>query len=364
MDSTNTPLVVVTYGDLRDGSDALDLKIEQAFGGGRLGILAVSAVPRLQEGRQRLLLLAPQLANLPDEVKAMYEDPGSSYNFGWSQGKEAMKNGKVDSCKGSFYANPEVDCPTDDPVLREAYPTYCRPNVWPTDHLSMLEGAFKEVGGLMVQVGRLVLAACDRYLAGRCVPGQGKAGSRGSSSLVGSVGDSQCHKGRLLHYFPPPEPSSSSGNQNKVEEDSWCGWHRDHGALTGLLSAMYVRNGIEVPCPDTAACLYVRTRSGDVVKVALAPDCIAYQMGEAIELKSGGLLQATPHMVRAPSPNLAAGVSRNTLAVFMQPRWDAVLDPLYSASSENASAAANVPGWQPGMSFGDFTQLRIGQYYS
>lgn len=40
------------------------------------------------------------------------------------------------------------------------------------------------------------------------------------------------HIGRILHYFP---------FENKGDtEDDWCGWHNDHGSLTGLTSAMYV----------------------------------------------------------------------------------------------------------------------------
>lgn len=38
-----------------------------------------------------------------------------------------------------------------------------------------------------------------------------------------------------------------------------------------------------------------------------------------MQVHSGGVLRATPHYVRAPSSPAAAGVARNTLAVFMQP---------------------------------------------
>ncbi len=38
-------------------------------------------------------------------------------------------------------------------------------------------------------------------------------------------------KARLLHYFPAAKDSI---------EDDWCGWHNDHGSLTGLTSSMYV----------------------------------------------------------------------------------------------------------------------------
>lgn len=44
------------------------------------------------------------------------------------------------------------------------------------------------------------------------------------------------------------------------------------------------------------------------------------QVGESMQIHSGGLLQATPHFVRSASSPAAAGVSRNTFAVFMQPR--------------------------------------------
>ena len=30
------------------------------------------------------------------------------------------------------------------------------------------------------------------------------------------------------------------GNDPKDAENDWCGWHNDHGTLTGLASAMYL----------------------------------------------------------------------------------------------------------------------------
>lgn len=49
---------------------------------------------------------------------------------------------------------------------------------------------------------------------------------------------------------------------------SWCGWHIDHGSLTGLLTrGMFMRDAVELPSPDSASGLYVKTRSGQVIKV-------------------------------------------------------------------------------------------------
>lgn len=35
----------------------------------------------------------------------------------------------------------------------------------------------------------------------------------------------------------------------------------------GLTSGMFVREAVEIPCPDSAAGLYIRTRTGQIVKV-------------------------------------------------------------------------------------------------
>lgn len=83
---------------------------------------------------------------------------------------------------------------------------------------------------------------------------------------------------------------------------------------------MYIdAQGQEVPNPDPASGLYIRDRHGDIVKAAIPPDCIAFQVGEALQIHSGGRLRATPHYVRAAGGPCAAGISRNTFAVFMQP---------------------------------------------
>lgn len=82
------------------------------------------------------------MQSLPDEVKAMYADPTSTYNFGWSHGVETLANGLPDKYKGSYYANPLLDVPTTDEALMRQYPSYCRPNIWPTKHLPEFQTAF------------------------------------------------------------------------------------------------------------------------------------------------------------------------------------------------------------------------------
>jgi hypothetical protein len=142
----------------------------QAFGPAGLGICTVSGVPGLPELRQQLLPLALQFAGLPEGVRQRYEDPASRFNFGWSCGRETLEGGRPDTGKGSFYANPLLDTPTTDPGLLRAYPSYCRPNLWPRSELPQLEAAFKALGALIIQVGLLLTRHCDKYLAARGHP--------------------------------------------------------------------------------------------------------------------------------------------------------------------------------------------------
>jgi isopenicillin N synthase-like dioxygenase len=66
-----------------------------------------------------------------------------------------------------------------------------------------------------------------------------------------------------------------------------------------------------------------------IVQVAIPPCDVAFQVGEAWQIASGGMLRATPHCVRATpagASKSAPRVSRNTFAVFMQPSVTASLD--------------------------------------
>ena len=80
------------------------------------------------------------------------------------------------------------------------------------------------------------------------------------------------------------ENDSGKNNKEKEEED-WCGWHTDHGSLTGLTSAMYMKGDKAVPNPDPQAGLYIRARQdGEVTQAPIPADQIAYQMGEAMQV--------------------------------------------------------------------------------
>ncbi|KAJ0031017.1 hypothetical protein Pint_13122 [Pistacia integerrima] len=168
---------------------------------------------------------------------------------------------------------------------------------------------------------------------------------------------SRCHKGRLLYYFPAQE---SNHVQDGDSMSSWCGWHTDHGSLTGLTCGMFTRDGIVVPCPDNAAGLYIRTRTDQIVKVVYGEDEIAYQIGETTEILSRGFLCATPHCVRAPNGRDASGVDRSTFALFMQPDWDEKLNFPEEVHIHKEVIPSNSNG---SLTFGEYSEKLLDKYY-
>ena len=108
--------------------------------------------------------------------------------------------------------------------------------------------------------------------------------------------------------------------------------------------------------------------------VLIPTDNVAFQLGEVFQILSGGVLRATPHSVRAPRVDRGPreGLFRNTLALFMQPRWDVALD--VPPCTENKGAARGdlvevssdpeVACWQPGIGFGEFSERKFNSYYN
>lgn len=341
--------VAIPHSDLKDRSKDLSAMIEQGFGPDGLGIISVSDVPGFPLLRQNLLQLSPRVASLPDEVKSSLEDPESRYNFGWSHGKEKLESGKLDTFKGSFYANPILDVPTTDVSLMQRYPSYCQPNKWPSTALPELEVAFKALGKVMLDVGLMLSYHCDQYVS--------KAVSfHEDGGLEQILNRSRCHKGRLLYYFPK-QRSQCSEDVGSIS--SWCGWHTDHGSLTGLTCGLFMRDGVKVACPDSAAGLYIKARNNEIVKVFFGEDELAFQIGETTEILSESHLCATPHCVQAPRGEEAIGVERSTFAMFMQPDWD-----------ENLKLPASIHRHQElippngSLTFGEYSEMLLNKYYN
>ncbi|KAJ2919330.1 hypothetical protein MD484_g1104, partial [Candolleomyces efflorescens] len=326
---TNDGAVSISYNDLKSSPHLLTPSIEKAFGSqpDSLGIVIVKDLPEeYVRYRERLLKLAYKFATLDADAREKYVDESSKYSFGWSHGKEIM-NGKPDTLKGSYYANPVVDKPTVKAEEQQKFPEYYGENIWPAKDeagVQDFEEAFKDLGRFIFKVGCELAVACQPFALARF--------SDSNLSLPDLIATSQTTKARLLHYFPPAQAGADAELDSEDQPvDSWCGFHLDHSLLTGLCSALFLKNTegepIAVPPPSPKAGLYIRTRGGELTKVSIPVDCLAFQTGEALEIATGGKLLATPHCVRVVPSADALNVSRETFALFMQPNTDQQLSP-------------------------------------
>lgn len=211
------------------------------------------------------------------------------------------------------------------------------PNIWPSDTTcKLLEPSFKRIGRYINIIGLHIARHCDQFV-------KEKLGNKANfTSLESSLRDSRVAKGRLLNYFPSESAASASVNAADSKEDLWCGYHNDHGTLTGLISGQFYNSVTQQPLPaspDAVTGLYI-CRQGSTVseKVSIPPECIAFQIGEVAQIASGGVLRATPHAVRMPLAN-AENVSRATLAVFLQPNpWEPLQMPDHLEPADRLAA--------------------------
>ncbi|KAH8422583.1 uncharacterized protein LDX57_000337 [Aspergillus melleus] len=340
--------VTVSLKELIDGSVSFET-LTEAFGPSSLGIIVVKDLnSEFQRLRAQVLSNASYLAALSTDELESLTSPAANYLVGWSCGKETLRSGHFDTLKGSyyvncaFYQNPDLEgAPADDfPDL----PGYTAPNIWPpADRLPTFRKSLEELCTLIIDTAALVARACDRY-AGANIEGYK------SGYLEHVVRSSLTTKARLLHYFPSNDATSNSNPNGASDEanDDWCATHIDHGCLTGLTSAMFIDEAAspiipssstnpsttppltELPTsPDPQAGLYIQSRTGEVVKVNIPKDCLAFQTGEALQLITRGKFRAVPHFVKGARPSPQAGteagagaearIARNTLAVFTQP---------------------------------------------
>lgn len=131
------------------------------------------------------------------------------------------------------------------------------------------------------------------------------------------------------------------------------------------------KDGNVIDNPDPTAGLYIKSRQGDTVHLVMPPDCIAFQIGECSQVHSGGVLQATPHAVRAAA---TPGVSRSTLAVFMEPEVDYPMTTPPGSDPERVIRGAtgellppSVPPmarrWNESQDFAEFTDATLSAYH-
>ncbi|CAG9322822.1 unnamed protein product [Blepharisma stoltei] len=332
--------VSISYQNLLESSNIINL-IEEAYGEDGLGILEIEEIPDYHSKRVNLLKFSRDLALLPQEEKQKITLPHTRA-VGWSHGIESFK-GEPELNKASFYANPLQD---EGFLGTSLY----NDNIWP-DNLPQFKPIFKDFGTLIVKIATDLVKHIDLYISKKC-PDYKKG------TLEEVLKTHNSHIARLIHYFP-----------QENSDKHWCDWHSDFSIVTGLTCALYLdeQSGQIIEdneINDERTGLFIKNRRGEVMKANLTGKNLYFQVGEISQILSGGWLKPTPHCVM--TTGLHYGISRNTLAVFCEPRPEFLME-VPAEHSKLFEKYEGVPAlserWKPGMTYGEFKDSSF-RYYS
>ncbi|MBX7192114.1 MAG: isopenicillin N synthase family oxygenase [Sandaracinaceae bacterium] len=231
------------------------------------------------------------------------------YQRGWTppNTEKAVVAGGQPDFKECWFAAPEHL----DPELVAQYPEVCADNVWPSGDdafpsLYTKAGHELHVAGLALLKGaaRALELPEDAFTA-RCVGGP--------------------HIFRMLRYLPL--------NEAQTRQDIlWGEEHTDFNLLTLLPGGRFHDpSGAVAKAPDDGSGLYLRTRptkehpEGQRVRGTAPAGCIVSQVGQQLEILTGGTFLATPHVITAPT---TPGWSRLSAAHFVHLHSHQMLFPL------------------------------------
>lgn len=264
-----------------------------------------------------------QFCSRPEHEKRALARPELWYQRGWTPPNTelAVAGGQPDFKECYFMSGTEA-LPQD----KQRYPHIYADNVWPDDALDF-RGSFTALSRGLQEAGELLLEGCalalglpDHALTSRVLNGP--------------------HSTRALRYLPLQRSQVGTGIV-------WGEEHTDFNMLTLLPGGRFLDpKGDPCPKPDNGSGLYLRTRAtkespgGERVAGVPKPGCIVAQVGQQLEIFSGGCFLATPHEITAP---LSPGYSRLSVAHFIHTHTDQVLAPIGHLATQEALAAYNPP---------------------
>lgn len=257
----------------------------------------------------------------PVAEKRLLGGPDVWHQRGWTppDTEKAVVAGGQPDFKECYFAAP---LPVD-PQCEEEYPQIFAPNVWPEGD-EVFRTHYLTLGRTLHDVGLALLRGAARGLD---LPE--------ATFLPGIEG--AAHVTRALLYLGLSEAQIAAGAV-------WGEEHTDFNLLTLLPGGgrFYDPQGQPCASPDPAAGLYLRSRptpevpAGQRVRGAAPPGALIAQVGQQLEILTGGRLLATPHVITAPRQ---PGYTRSSMAHFIHLHPLQVLRPLPALATREARAA-------------------------
>jgi isopenicillin N synthase-like dioxygenase len=265
---------------------------EAAHGSGFFYLIG-HGIPQMQV--DQVLGLARMFFAQPLEIKDEISQLKSPQFRGYSRVGGELTNGAVDWRE-------QIDIGPERPVIdgAEGYWRLQGPNLWPAAPPGF-RGAFETWDAALSAVGLRLLSHWAASLGAA------------ADTFDASFADRPATLIKVVRY---PET---------VETSQGVGAHKDSGVLTLLL----VEPGSEG--------LEVELTPGGWIEVPPLPGAFIVNIGELLEVATGGYLRATRHRVRVPRP----GTDRVSIPYFLNPALDALI-PIISLPSELAARSRGV----------------------
>ncbi len=231
------------------------------------------------------------------------------YQRGWTppDTERAVAAHSQPDFKECYFAAPE---PMNE-MAKLQYPQVYADNVWP-ERAEEFRDRYLDIGHALHEIGLQLLRGCAKAL--NLEPYRFEVGVHGGP-----------HVTRALRYLPLGPSQVNTGIV-------WGEEHTDFNLLTLLPGGRFLDASKQYCAkPDAQSGLYLRTRPtaehprGEHVAGQPPEGCIVAQVGQQLEILTGGEFLATPHVVTAPA---TPGYSRVSMAHFIHLRSHETLFPL------------------------------------
>lgn len=317
---------IVDLADLASSDRATRMRAAQAIheGFSAYGLVYVANHGVDPELRDRLFDRFVAFTNRPREQKEKVERPDLWYQRGWTppNTEQAVVAGGQPDFKECYFAAP---MPLD-PDGRIEYPELFAENVWPEGDDAFAED-YVMLGQQLHEAGLSLLQGLSLALG---LPPRGF-----DARLEGAA-----HVFRLLRYLPLTSDQVGKGIL-------WGEEHTDFNLLT-LLPGERFLDPSGAPCakPDDASGLFLCTRPtkehphGRLIEGRAPEGCIVAQVGQQLEILTGGGVLATPHVITAPK---TPGYSRVSAAHFLHLHPHQMVFPFEKYRTEEALRAYSPP---------------------
>ena len=294
---------IINFKNLISKEKSISSELGNLFSRQGTGFVVVKDIPNFDKARDNLLRKGYELLNQPKEKLDPLRSKSEKYYVGYSDTPFVTDDGMKHKMMNSFVARSISD--TCKSNIHKDFEEGFR-NIWPSENFKNI---YVTLGKIISECQHNVFRHLCVYIDGN-LPGFFDKYYNNSIEQIDVVS-------RLINYFPPENFANSMVNR------TWDGWHTDYSYLTAITHPMFF-NKSQTKTDLKFTCLQVMDRAGNAHEVKIEENDLIIIASNASLIFSGGLIPATPHVVKLEN-EMPLNLSRVTIATFFQPNPDFIL---------------------------------------